>query len=70
MSRFADCASTSIIDNEFTVKYLDFDKKRNAFFLRAGNIAYAPIRLKCLDSSTANPSRIRSSTNGFSSGKR
>ena len=36
----------AIVDNEFTVKYLDFDKKRNAFFLRAGNIAYAPIRPK------------------------
>ncbi len=34
----------AIVDNEFTVKYLDFDKKRKAFFLRAGNIAYAPIR--------------------------
>ncbi len=34
----------AIVDNEFTVKFLDFDKKRKAFFLRAGNIAYAPIR--------------------------
>lgn len=35
----------AIVDNEFTVKYLDMDKK-GAFFLRAGNVAYPPIRPK------------------------
>lgn len=33
----------AIVDNEFTVKYLDIDKK-GAFFLRAGNVAYPPIK--------------------------
>mgnify|MGYP001225201582 CR=1 FL=1 len=35
----------AIVDNEFTVKYLDLDKEGN-FFLRAGNVAYPPIRPK------------------------
>lgn len=35
----------AIVDNEFTVKYLDRDKK-GAFFLRAGNVAYPPIKPK------------------------
>ena len=33
----------AIVDNEFTVKYLDVDKK-GAFFLRPGNAAYPVIR--------------------------
>ena len=32
----------AIVDNEFTVKYLDHDKR--GFFLRPGNKAYPPIR--------------------------
>lgn len=33
----------AIVDNEFTVKYLELDKNRQ-FFLRPGNKAYPPIR--------------------------
>jgi repressor LexA len=35
----------AIVDNEFTVKYLDLDKEGN-FFLRAGNAAFPPIKPK------------------------
>lgn len=33
----------AVVDNEFTVKYLEADKK-GEFFLKAGNVAYPPIR--------------------------
>lgn len=35
----------AIVDNDFTVKYLDLDKEGN-FFLRAGNPEYPPIKPK------------------------
>lgn len=34
----------AVVDQEFTVKYLEEDKKTRAFYLRAGNPAYADIR--------------------------
>ncbi len=34
----------AIVDNEFTVKYLDVDKKTREFYLRPGNKAYPNIR--------------------------
>ena len=34
----------AIVDNEFTVKYLEVDKKTREFFLRPGNKAYPNIR--------------------------